>query len=166
MADVEPVRAGATLEAQIAQRLAAPPPVWRENPKAGPYVPLIEAAAAQNGVPPELLGALVERESQFDPAAVSPAGAVGLAQLMPIHAPMVNRQDPKASLAYSAKYLHHLKERFGDWDAALASYNWGPANVRKAKFRYKEQWLENAPPETRAYVQALKGTLTASDTGY
>lgn len=150
-----PLAQQAVLEAQLAaaERLRA----WRDNPRSKPFASAIEAAAGSQGVPVDLLGALIERESQFDPNAVSPAGAVGLAQLMPIHHGEVNPRDPAAATAYSAKYLAQLNKRFGNWDQALAAYNYGQGNVAKAIRARGQGWKDALPEETRNYIEALGG---------
>lgn len=128
---------------------------WRVHPKAPQYESAIEMAAAEHGIPDDLLGSLVQRESQFDPNAVSPAGAVGLAQLMPVHHGEVDPRDPQAATAYAAKYLRKLNNRFGDWDATLAAYNYGQGNVSRLQRQHGDQWRTRLPKETRDYIEAL-----------
>lgn len=94
-----------------------------------------------------LFQALVRTESGFDPEAVSPAGARGLAQLMPDTAAAlgVAIDDPIENLDGGARYLLMQIEAFASLDLALAAYNAGPEAVRK---------YAGIPPyaETRAYV--------------
>ena len=91
----------------------------------------IRAAAHRNGVDPDLLTALVWTESSFVPDAVSHAGAVGLAQLMPgtAEALGVDPFDPSQNLEGGARYLRQMIDRFGSVDLALAAYNAGPTRV-------------------------------------
>jgi soluble lytic murein transglycosylase-like protein len=91
----------------------------------------IRRAAADAGIDPLLLTAVVWTESSFVPDAVSPAGAVGLAQLMPGTAAAlgVDPYDPDQNLAGGARYLREMLDRFGRVDLALAAYNAGPARV-------------------------------------
>jgi len=114
------------------------------------YAPLVAHAAAETGVPAGLLHAVVQAESNYDPRAVSPKGAVGLMQLMPDTARqygVADARDPAANLLGGARYLKDLLEQFNnDLSIALAAYNAGPAAV-----------LRNGgaiPPyrETRLYV--------------
>lgn len=110
----------------------------------------VQAAAARYGLAPELLDTIARQESGYRPAAVSPAGAVGLMQLMPATARAlgVDPTDPVQSLNGAAAYLRSLLDRFdGRIDLALAAYNAGPAAVER---------YAGTPPyrETRAYVSA------------
>lgn len=110
----------------------------------------ITQAAASAGVDPRLLAALVWSESGFDPSSVSPAGAVGLTQLMPGTARGlgVDPGDPAQNLLGGARYLAGQLHRFGSPALALAAYNAGPTAVVK---------YGGVPPysETQAYVQQV-----------
>ena len=99
------------------------------------YLPLIRAAELRYGLPPRLLQALIWAESRFNPLAVSPAGAAGLAQLMPATARelgVTNRHDPRQNIDGGARYLRQMLDRFGSVHLALAAYNAGPGAVAKA----------------------------------
>lgn len=114
------------------------------------YRRALAAAAAASGLSEQLLGTLAWSESGFDPAAVSPAGAIGLMQLMPQTARElgVDPRDPEQNLRGGAAYLRQQLDRFGgDLERALAAYNAGPAQVQRHG---------GVPPfrETRAYVAA------------
>ena len=115
-----------------------PPPPWAGRlPGNGPQVaPAINAAAAGAGIEGRLLAALVWTESTFNQAAVSPAGAIGLAQLMPGTAAGlgVDPYDPIQNLQGGARYLRTQLERFGRIDLALAAYNAGPGRVIDAGY--------------------------------
>lgn len=112
----------------------------------------IEEVAARYGLDPRLLAALVWAESGFDPSVVSPAGAIGLTQLMPATAASlgVDPCDPLQNLEGGARYLRAQLDRFGRLDVALAAYNAGPGRVVEAG---------GIPqiPETRAYVARVLG---------
>jgi soluble lytic murein transglycosylase-like protein len=128
------------------------PQNWRTNPRSSDYVRIIELAAEEHGLDPEILGSVIERESQFDPAAESEAGAQGIAQLMPEYFPTVDIADPVASIRAAAKYLKDNEKRFGgDMSRALAAYNHGPTRIR----RYGDEWTDKIPEETRQYLMAL-----------
>lgn len=124
---------------------------WRKNPNAGPYIKVIEEAAKEFGIDADLLGSIIERESQFDPDAQSPAGAAGIAQLVPKWHPEVDVSDPVASIRAASKYLKANEKRFGNMDQALAAYNHGPTAVRS----YGADWRKKIPKETQDYLAAL-----------
>ena len=97
-----------------------------------PYAEAINHAAMRHGLEPVLLAALVDVESSFDARAVSPVGAMGLAQLMPATAIEVGVAAPfdaAANLDGGARYLATLIRRYRRVDLALAAYNAGPARV-------------------------------------
>jgi soluble lytic murein transglycosylase-like protein len=99
------------------------------------YSSLIRAAELRHGLPPRLLHSLVWAESRFNPMAISPAGAAGLAQLMPGTARalgVTNRYDPSENIDGGARYLRQMLDRFGSVHLALAAYNAGPGAVVKA----------------------------------
>jgi soluble lytic murein transglycosylase-like protein len=127
-----------------------PPPVVLSAP-VQPWGEAVEAAATRHGLDPKLLHALVVVESGYQPHACSPAGACGLAQLMPATARELGVEDrfnPVANLDGGADYLARQLEAFGDVRLALAAYNAGPERVRR---------LGRVPriPETQAYVAAV-----------
>ena len=105
-------------------------------------------AAMANGVAPGLLAALLRSESGFDPRAVSPAGAQGIAQLMPATARGLGVRDPfdpYQAIPAAARLLGGHLRAFGSVPLALAAYNAGPGAVRR---------YGGVPPfrETQAYV--------------
>jgi membrane-bound lytic murein transglycosylase D len=129
------------------------------------YFPLFEAYLAKHDIPDELKYLSVV-ESGLNPRAISRAGAGGLWQFMPATGKMFQlhqdwyideRLDPDASTEAACKYLKSLYRQFGDWELALAAYNTGPGNVRKAirKSGDKKTFWEiypYLPRETRSYV--------------
>lgn len=112
----------------------------------------IEQAALRHGVEPELLAALVWTESGFQPDAVSHAGAIGLAQLMPATAAGlgVDPHDPQQNLDGGARFLRAMLDQFGSEELALAAYNAGPGRVARTG------GIPNIP-ETQAYVPKVLG---------
>jgi soluble lytic murein transglycosylase-like protein len=125
-----------------------------EAPKAATSsVPeLIDRLSAQFGVPTKLAHALIRVESNYQPDAVSPKGAMGLMQLMPALAKYYAVDDPFDPEQNLTAGLHHLKtllDRFGDDTAtALAAYNAGEPAVAK---------YGKVPPyrETQDYVRRI-----------
>jgi soluble lytic murein transglycosylase-like protein len=118
----------------------------------GPYLDMARAAARQHNVPEDLFLRLVQQESGWNAGAVSPKGAIGLAQLMPGTAQLlgVDPTDPKQNLEGGARYLRQQFNTFGTWPLALAAYNAGPQAV-----------TDNGgiPPydETQNYVEVIWG---------
>lgn len=99
------------------------------------FAAAVDHFAELNHLSPALLEALVWQESRWRPEALSPKGAMGLAQLMPGTARDlgVDPRDPFANLAGGARYLRQQLDRFdGDVERALAAYNAGPGRVMRA----------------------------------
>lgn len=119
------------------------------------WKPHLERIAARHALSPALVEALVWQESRWNTGALSPKGAIGLAQLMPATARElgVDPHDPLANLEGGARYLRQQMDRFGDLPSALAAYNAGPARVAAAG---------GVPDiaETRHYVNAVLGRIT------
>lgn len=118
----------------------------------GQFLNMARSAARRNGIPEDLFLRLVQQESGWNPNAVSHAGAIGLAQLMPGTARRlgVNPRDPAQNLDGGARYLRQQFNTFGNWRLALAAYNAGPGAV---------QQYGGIPPyrETQNYVRAILG---------
>lgn len=133
------------------------PALTEAAPEAGPaqWRPRIAELAAKYDLSAALLEAVVWQESRWNPRAVSPVGARGLAQLMPgtARAMGVNADDPSANLEGGARYLRLQLNAFdGDVEKALAAYNAGPARVARAG---------GVPriAETQAYVASIMTRL-------
>jgi len=113
---------------------------------------LIDGIAEQYRVDSELIRAIVQVESNFDPRAVSPKGAMGLMQLIPDTARRFgvrNAFDSRANLDGGIRYLKYLMDLFdGDLQLALAAYNAGENAVSHTK------GLPSIP-ETRNYVRKI-----------
>jgi soluble lytic murein transglycosylase-like protein len=139
-----PARIGCTLEPYRPHRWLS-----REmQRRRARYYDLMADAACEAGVPTHLFDALVLEESRYDPAARSPAGAAGLAQLMPGTAAQLGVRDGSnvaENLRAGARYLRSQLDAFGRYDLALGAYNAGPGRIRR---------YGGLPPfrETRAYV--------------
>ncbi len=128
------------------------------------YFPIYEQELNRTGIPNELKYISVV-ESALRPTVVSHAGAVGLWQFMKgtgrlyglrINSAVDERRDPLRSTEAATAYLKDLYHEFGDWTLAIAAYNCGPGNVRRAISRSNGEkfWeIKNyLPRETRRYV--------------
>ena len=133
------------------------PSKWGSQPYrgnyTGPFLELARDAALKNNVPVDLFLRLVQQESGWNASAVSPKGALGLAQLMPDTAKLlgVDALDPADNLEGGARYLYQQYRRFNSWRLALAAYNAGPEAVDRHG---------GVPPykETQDYVKAIWGS--------
>jgi soluble lytic murein transglycosylase-like protein len=100
------------------------------------FLPRIYTAEVRHRLPPGLLDALIWAESRYNPFAISPVGAVGLAQLMPGTARdlgVANRYDADANIDGGARYLRQMLDRFGKVHLAVAAYNAGPGAIARAR---------------------------------
>lgn len=115
---------------------------------------IFEMASNKYDVPVALLKAVAKAESNFNPKALSGAGAQGIMQLMPATAKglgVTNAFDPEQNIMGGAKYLSQMLKKFGgDTQLALAAYNAGPGNVQK---------YGGIPPfkETQNYIRKVMG---------
>ncbi|MCK5503502.1 MAG: lytic transglycosylase domain-containing protein [Tritonibacter mobilis] len=127
-------------------------PIYRGSYR-GEYLEVARSAARANGVPEDLFLRLVQQESNWNPAAQSHKGALGLAQLMPQTARIlgVDPLVPAENLRGGAKYLAQQYREFGSWRLALAAYNAGPEAVTRHG---------GVPPykETQNYVRKILGS--------
>ena len=112
------------------------------------YEAFAAVMASQNQVPVQLFLCQINQESGFNPTITSPAGAVGIAQIVPKWHPGVDPLDPFESLEYAANLMSAHYTQFKRWDLALAAYNAGAGAV--------QQYNGIPPfPETQNYVKAI-----------
>lgn len=127
-----------------------------EAPKSAPAPAgmdeIMQRASRRYGVDAGLIKAVIKAESNFNPRAVSSAGAQGLMQLMPSTARglgVTDSFDPEQNIMAGTRFLRDLLARYGgDVDSALAAYNWGPGNVDRHPARL--------PRETREYLARVR----------
>jgi hypothetical protein len=106
----------------------------RENEKQ--YLPIVRSAAQKNQLDESLIMAVIKVESNFNPEAVSPKGAMGLMQLVPSTASslgVVDPYNPQENIYGGAEYLSQCIDLFQDMELALAAYNAGPHLVDRIK---------------------------------
>jgi Transglycosylase SLT domain len=117
----------------------------------------IDKASATYGLDRIFFARLLWKESLFDPNAVSPAGAQGIAQFMPDTADrrkLDDPFDPLAAISASASFLADLKKDFGNLGLAAAAYNAGEGRITR--------WLAGSsalPDETEGYVAFITGKV-------
>jgi soluble lytic murein transglycosylase-like protein len=126
------------------------------SPKNTDFDNIVEKAAEAFNLPAKLINSVIQKESNFNPNAVSSAGASGLMQLMPGTARglgVKNVFDPAENIFAGSKYLRQMMDKYNNnLELALAAYNAGPGNVDK---------YGGIPPfkETQNYVQKVTNTF-------
>ena len=125
--------------------------------RASSFEPLILASAERHNVRADLVRAVIQAESAFNPLARSNKGAMGLMQLMPATAAelgVLDPYDPAQNISGGVAYLKSLLVQYAhNEELALAAYNAGPSAVDK---------YDGVPPyrETRNYIARIKGTAS------
>jgi soluble lytic murein transglycosylase-like protein len=154
---VSSAKPAAPREAQRAESDAETTPAEEDSDSQGGIEAHIKKVAAQYGMSADLVAAVIEAESEFNPRAVSRTGAQGLMQLMPKTAATLGVDDPfdpRENIEAGVKHLRALMDRFGsdNLPLVLAAYNAGEVAVIKHR---------GVPPyrETRAYVKRIMQKL-------
>ncbi len=135
-----------------------------------PFGSIIYKEAKKNDLPPELVAAVVQTESNFKPTARSGAGARGLMQLVPRTGRWMgakNLNNPSENVRAGAKYLKYLNERFdGDQTKVLAAYNAGEGNVRRyggvPPFRETRNYVNKVTNAQKDFEDKLTGHVAAT----
>lgn len=140
---------------------------WMSSGNAQKWAPILAGAESSYGIPAGLLSRIAYQESHFrqdiiDGTAISPAGALGMMQLMPqyfqtVHASIpFTDADTTAQIAEAASFLSGLYGHFGDWTAATAAYNAGQGTIDKVLAGTRA-----LPTETANYIAGIAADLPA-----
>lgn len=139
---------------------------FRENV---PYGDIIFREARRNGLPPELIAAMVHTESDFRPRLISNKSAQGLMQIVPSTARLLGIRDPfdpQQNIAAGTKYFRYLLNRFDDETMALAAYNAGEGNVERfggiPPFQETREYIVKVNRRTHKYRQRVNTTYQAA----
>jgi soluble lytic murein transglycosylase-like protein len=148
---------------RLVRAISVPPAIGQVVPSGGSlgaqaWEAMVRRIARRYSVEWRLVMAIIASESGGDPRAVSPAGAIGLMQLMPDTADLlgVNPWDPEQNVEGAVRYLSTLLTTFGSLDLSLVAYNAGPGFAQ----RYREGSVELGA-ETRAFLQRVTESLGA-----
>lgn len=129
---------------------------WDAYPSAAPYRKSIEAAEAKHKLPKGLLPNVILHESNFNPASMSKAGAIGLMQIVPRYHPDASPLDAEKAIDYGAGLYKKHYDKYKDWDMAKAAYNMGPGNLKKVGPRGFEETANYIDRINEAKVKATK----------
>jgi len=134
-----------------------------------PYGPIIYREAMKNRLPPELVAAVVESESDFRAHLVSEKNAQGLMQIIPSTGRLMGADDlfnPAQNIAAGTRYLRYLFDRFGDQRIVLAAYNAGEGNIEKfggvPPFPETVNYLQKVNTRLHLYRLRVRGSYVAS----
>mgnify|MGYP002335913776 CR=1 FL=1 len=135
-----------------------------------PYGMIIYREARRHNLPPELVAAVVEAESDFRPRLISHKNAQGLMQIIPSTAEFIGAGDlfnPADNIAAGTKYLRYLHDRFkGDQKMVLAAYNAGEGNVEKfggiPPFPETINYLQKVNARARQYRERVRANFVSS----
>ena len=140
------------------QQLPTPPSMILPSSQ---YVAIARQDAINAGISPDYFVRQINQESGFNPNAVSPAGAVGIAQFLPSTAAGLgfDPYDPIAALNGAAHLMASYSHNYGgDYAKALAAYNGGPGAVQNALNGCgAANWMNCLPGETRNYIRTIMG---------
>lgn len=124
------------------------------------YLAIAQQDAIAVGISPDYFTRQINDESGFNPNAVSPSGAVGIAQFLPSTAAGlgINPWNPIQALRGAAQMMANYSHQYGgDYAKALAAYNGGTATVQNAVNNCGSNWLNCLPGQTRRYIYVIMG---------
>lgn len=122
------------------------------------YIALARSDATKVGINPDYFVHQIQLESNFNPKAQSPSGAIGISQFMPETASGlgIDPANPIASLNAAARLMANLTHQFGDdYAKALAAYNLGSESVEDAEQVGGKNWLVQLPVSTQNYIHTV-----------
>jgi soluble lytic murein transglycosylase-like protein len=131
------------------------------------YTPIVNKYAEKYGVNPHIILAQIQKESLGNPDAVSAAGAEGVSQFIKSTAKQYNVdvKNVDSSIDGEFRFMVDLLKLFnGDYEKALAGYNFGPGNLQKTIDKAEaagngDNWLAFTPDETQDYVKTIMGNV-------
>jgi soluble lytic murein transglycosylase-like protein len=130
------------------------------------WVPALNTAELRYEIPTNLLARIAFQESSFRQGVIlgfvpSKAGALGIMQLMPqffasVRVPVpFTDADVASQIDESVQLLRRQYDRFGDWQEAVAAYNWGGGNEHHSYVEHGSYILADMPPQTQNYVKEV-----------
>lgn len=126
---------------------------WTTPTRGKEWDPDFGQAEEKYNLPPGILASMAFRESNYNPNASNPSGAVGMMQIIPKwHPNLIDPFSPVNAIFYAGKILREYFNEFETWPHALAAYNWGETSLRN-------KGIENAPSETRNYIANITGDI-------
>lgn len=160
------VTRGSPVVQQLAPQPGTPVPgPIQSSPQVEKFAAAIDANARQYGVDAGVMRRQLQAESAGNPNArnnndirVTGSPSIGIAQFQPATAKRygIDPTDPVQSIRGQAAYMSDLLKMFdGDYQKALAGYNWGEGNVQKAVEKHGDKWMAHAPASTQAYVRKI-----------
>lgn len=139
---------------------------WLESGDGPKWVGALNRVETSNGFPANLFARIAFQESSFRPGVisgliVSSAGALGIMQLLPqffasVRAPVPFSDEAIAwQISQAAFLFKSLHARFGDWQEAVAAYNWGGGNEHHSYVEHGSYVLADMPAQTQDYVKEV-----------